>query len=163
MNLRRWARTLCWAVATLLQAETIVAQTGEWPQFAGPHRDYRADSTGLAASWPDAGPRRLWSRDLGEGWSSIAADAGRLYTMYRKGQQEVVISMEATTGKTLWEYAYDAPFVVAGREADLVKEYHLERGPGPISTPTIVGDLLFSVGATSWLHALEKKTGKVIW
>ena len=144
MRRPRWASTVCWFVVAWLTAATSGAQTGEWPQFAGPHRDYKADSTGLAATWPEVGPRRLWSRDLGEGWSAIAVDAGRLYTMYRRGEQDVVISMEAATGKTLWEYAYDAPFVVAGRDADFVKEYHLEQGPGPISTPTIAGDLLFT-------------------
>lgn len=83
--------------------------------------------------------------------------------MYRKGDQDVVIAMEAASGTTVWEYAYDAPFIVAGREADLVKEYHLERGPGPIATPLIVGDLVFAVGASGKFHSLDKRTGTVVW
>ncbi len=100
----------------------------EWPQFGGPHRNFTADSTGLAASWPESGPKKLWSRPLGEGYSGIAVDGGSLYTMYRKGDEEVAIALDAATGKTLWEYAYKAP---GGGMA-------LENGPGPHTTPLIV-------------------------
>ena len=60
-------------------------------------------------------------------------------------------------------YSYDAPFIVAGRDAEIVKEYHLENGTGPASTPLIVGDALFAVGPTGIFHSLNKKTGKVVW
>jgi outer membrane protein assembly factor BamB len=83
--------------------------------------------------------------------------------MYRKGDQDVVVALAAATGKTLWEYAYDAPFLIAGRDAEIVKEYHLENGTGPASTPLIVGDALFAVGPTGIFHHLNKKTGKVAW
>jgi outer membrane protein assembly factor BamB len=149
--------------AFLVSAATLAAQTPDWPQWGGPHRNFKSDVRGLAASWPDAGPRRLWSRDLGEGYSSIAAAGGALFTMYRKGERDVVISLDAATGKTLWQHEYDAPFVVAGREADIVKEYHLERGPGPMATPLVVGNLVFTVGATGKLHSLDRHTGRVVW
>lgn len=149
--------------AVLVAAGTVAAQSPEWPQWGGPHRDFTSDAKGLARSWPEAGPRRLWSRPLGEGYSSIVVDGRTLYTMYRNQGQDVVVALEAATGKTIWEYAYDAPFIVAGREADIVKEYHLDKGPGPMSTPLIVGDSLFAVGATGKFHALDKKTGRVMW
>jgi outer membrane protein assembly factor BamB len=38
-----------------------------------------------------------------------------------------------------------------------------EYGFGPHSTPLLVGDLLFTVGSIGKVHALDKKTGKVIW
>ncbi len=72
-------------------------------------------------------------------------DNGTLYTMYRKGEQDVVVALEAATGKTMWEHVYDAPFIVAGRDAEIVKEYHLENGTGPASTPLIVGDVRIPV------------------
>ena len=64
----------------------------------------------MAATWPAAGPRKLWSRDLGEGYSAIVAESGRLYTMYRlpasfwqfgKKDQEIVIAMDAATGRAV--------------------------------------------------------------
>ena len=130
------------------------AQSTDWAQWGGPHRDFKSDVTGLAASWPTSGPRRLWSRELGDGYSAIAIEAGRLYTMYRRGEQDVIVALEAATGKTLWEYRYDAPFT---------KEYVLEQGPGPRSMPLVVGNQVYAAGATGKFHCLDKHTGKVIW
>jgi outer membrane protein assembly factor BamB len=74
--------------------------------------------------------------------------------MYNQGEQEVVIALAADTGKTIWEYKYDAPSP-AGMD--------YEFGVGPHSTPLLVGGLLYTVGATGKLFALDKKTGKVAW
>src|SRR5215510_12327596 len=95
----------------------------EWPQWGGPTRDFKSPSRGLAASWPASGPKEIWSRPLGEGYSAISADGGVLYTQYRpvKGffssivskftgsHPEVVAAIDAATGQTLWEHVYDAP------------------------------------------------------
>ena len=90
------------AAVVLLLATTSADAGGSWTQWGGPNRDFVADSTGLAEQWPEAGPRELWSRDLGEGYSAILAEDDRLYTMYRADDQEVVICMNASDGKTIW-------------------------------------------------------------
>ncbi|MBA3256830.1 MAG: PQQ-binding-like beta-propeller repeat protein [Pyrinomonadaceae bacterium] len=125
----------------------------EWPQWGGPGRNFISNSKGLAASWPQTGPKQLWSRPLGEGHSAIVVDGNTLYTMYSQGEQEAVIALAANTGKTIWEHKYDAP--TAG--------INYEYGLGPHSTPLLVGDLLYTVGSIGKLHALDKKTGKVLW
>src|SRR5215212_1954808 len=99
----RVALLLCLACAAAPRAS---AQSLEWPQWGRARRDFKSDVKGLAASWPETGPRRLWSRELGEGYSAIAAQGGRLFTMYRRGGQEVAVALDAASGKTLWEYAY---------------------------------------------------------
>ena len=137
-----------------LTGSEAIAQSADWPQWGGPSRNFKSSVTGLPTSWPAAGPRKLWSRELGEGFSGIAVEAGRLFTMYRKGEQELAVAMDAATGKTLWEYSYDAPFS---------KEYDMSNGPGPHATPLIVGDLVFTAGATGKLHCLNKQTGKPAW
>lgn len=131
-----------------------------WPQWGGPHGDFKADSIGLADKWPDGGPKKMWSRDLGDGYSSIACDGKRLYTMYRPTDEEknktdeFVVALDPKSGKTIWEFKYDAPFV-EGMDTSF--------GRGPHSTPLIVGDRLFAVGATVKLHCLDKNTGSIIW
>ena len=142
---------LCLSVACVASA---AAQANDWPQWGGPQRNFVSGAKGLAAAWPEGGPRRLWSRELGEGYSAIAAEGERLYTMYRRGNQDVVVALDAATGKTVWEYAYDAPFSA---------EYSMENGPGPHATPTVVGERVFTAGPTGKLHALDKKTGKLLW
>ena len=125
----------------------------DWLQFGGPTRDFVSTSKGLAAAWPATGPKQLWSRPLGEGYSAILVNGNTLYTMYGQGQQEIVIALAADSGKTIWEHKYDAP------HAGMNYEY----GAGPHSTPLLVGDLLYTVGSIGKLLALDKKTGKVAW
>lgn len=129
------------------------ADLPEWPQFGGPHRNFIVDAAGLAAQWPAGGPKRLWSRALGEGYSGIAADHGTLYTMYRKGENETVIALDAATGKTRWEYSYAAP------EGNLA----LENGPGPHTTPLIFGDRVITIGIQARIQCFDKKTGELHW
>ncbi len=125
----------------------------EWSQWGGPNRNFTSTSKGLAATWPETGPRRLWSRPLGAGHSAVIASGSTLYTMYSEGEQESVIALAADTGKTIWEHKY------ASTHAGLDLEY----GAGPHSTPLLVGDLLFTVGSRGQVFALDKKTGKVAW
>jgi outer membrane protein assembly factor BamB len=137
----------CW----LVLSGGATAQS--WPQWGGPQRNFMVDAKGLAETWPAGGPKRLWSRELGEGHSSVIVEADRLYTMYSKGEQEFVVALDRATGKTIWEKGYAAP----------TTDMKLFTERGPHATPLIAGDLLITVGVTSKLHALEKQTGKVVW
>ena len=139
-------------VLFLLLFDCAQAQS-DWTQWGGPNRDFVINSKGLAATWPATGPKQLWSRPLGAGHSAILASGNTLYTTYGVDEQEVVIALAADTGKTIWEYKYATP------SAGMNYEY----GIGPHSTPLLVGDLLYSVGATGKLFALDKKTGRVAW
>ena len=136
----------------LLLLAPAMAQS-DWLQWGGPTRNFVSTAKGLAASWPEKGPRQLWSRPLGEGHSSIITSGNTLYTMYSQGEQEIVIALAADTGKTIWEHKYDAP--TAGM--------NYKEGLGPHSTPLLVGDRLFTIGAIGKFYALDKKTGKVLW
>ena len=94
--------------ATLFSAAGARAQG--WPQWGGPHRNFHADGRGLAATWPAEGPRRIWSRELGDGYSAISVEGERLYTLFRRGEQDVAVCLDAATGKTVWEHAAEARF-----------------------------------------------------
>ncbi|HTG94935.1 MAG TPA: PQQ-binding-like beta-propeller repeat protein [Pyrinomonadaceae bacterium] len=142
------------ALALFLTTMTASAQSSDWTQWGGPQRNFKSESKGLATTWPETGPRRLWQRELGEGYSAIVADRGMLFTMYRKGENEVVIALDAATGKTMWEYSYAAPFSA---------EYDMTNGPGPHATPLVTGNLVFSSGATGKLHCVDRKSGKLLW
>ncbi|MCY4658417.1 MAG: PQQ-like beta-propeller repeat protein [Acidobacteria bacterium] len=130
-----------------------------WRQLGGPHRNFRVDSAAVATAWGAGGPTRLWSRPLGEGYSSILADGDLLVTMYRRDDDEVIIALDAATGATRWEYAYAAPLVHNG----YFDVWLNSAGPGPYSTPLIAGDTVFAVGVDGRLHALDKRTGELRW
>src|SRR5262245_8512122 len=55
----------------------------DWLQWGGPQRDFITPVTGLASTWPAEGPKKLWSRPLGDGYSGIAVEGETLYTGYR--------------------------------------------------------------------------------
>jgi outer membrane protein assembly factor BamB len=156
----KWGGRTPWIVAAsaLVLALGWVAQAGEsagtWTQWGGDRQDFKADSKGLADSWPEDGPKKLWSRDLGEGYSAIVVEGDSLYTMYRADDKEIVVRLNAKTGETVWEHGYDhSP-----------AEGHVHQfGDGPRSTPLVVGDRLFTVGVAGKMHALDKKKGKVLW
>ncbi len=126
----------------------------QWTQWGGPGRDFSSDAKGIASQWPETGPKKIWSRELGEGYSSILADAGKLYTMYRKGDDELVVSMDAATGKTIWEHKYSAP-VPTGMETQF--------GKGPNATPTINNGRIYTLGVSGILHALDLSNGSLVW
>ncbi len=127
---------------------------GQWLQWGGPNQDFQADAHSLASHWPEEGPRKIWQRELGDGYSAILVDKGTLYTMYRADDQEVVIALDAKSGKTIWEYKYDA-----SPEEGHAKEF----GEGPRATPLIVGDRIFTIGVSGTMHCLNKNTGKPKW
>ncbi|MFH1747630.1 MAG: PQQ-binding-like beta-propeller repeat protein [Planctomycetota bacterium] len=148
-------RLFCWlVVASLLSVGSAGAADGEWSQWGGPKRDFTCTSSDLAASWPADGPHQVWSVPLGTGHSSIIVDGDTIYTMCRRGDQDAVVALDAQTGATHWETKYDAP-PTPGMQLDF--------GAGPHSTPLIVGDKLFTVGAMVHLHCLDKQTGKILW
>ena len=76
------------------------AAAADWPQWGGPDRNFRLPAGIKAPGWPAAGSKQLWARDLGDGYSSIVVSGNVLYTMYRKGSQDVVIPLDPATGKT---------------------------------------------------------------
>jgi outer membrane protein assembly factor BamB len=152
------------AIAAAMLAPPMVrgAATTDWLQWGGPGRNFMPESTGLASSWPSSGPRRLWTRALGEGHSAILAEGGRIYRMYRplamlsvvrRSQDEVVAALDAATGKTVWEFTYAAP----------TDGLDFSQGAGPHSTPLIAGNLIYATSTRKELFALDKATGKRVW
>lgn len=141
---------------TMVLALTVSSgvASAQWTQWGGPNQDFRAKSSGLANEWSEQGPKQLWGRDLGEGYSAILVDGERLYTMYRPDEQESVVCLDAKSGKTVWEYKYNAS----------PADGHVDQfGRGPRSTPLIVGDRIYTIGVSGTMHCLNKEDGKVYW
>jgi outer membrane protein assembly factor BamB len=143
------------AAAAPAFAQSATPRAGiAWTQWGGPHRNFQTEAAGLKDQWPAGGPKVLWKRPLGEGYSSPAVENNVLYTMYGKPREEVVVACDAATGKTLWEHATPITF-----RSDAA----LEQGNGPYSTPLIAGDRLFTTGVAGRLQSLDKRSGKPLW
>src|SRR5262249_11804793 len=128
--------------------------SGNWLQWGGPRRDFIVNSSRIASSWPSDGPRKLWSRSLGEGYAGIAVEGTTLYTAYRRESQEIIVAINTNTGKTIWEYAYDNPFQ---------SSYSENLSSGPRAMPQVIGDRLVTASATGKIHSIDKSNGRPVW
>ena len=140
----------------------VVAQAprsdDQWRLWGGAHRDFTSAATGLfprtGEKWLATPPKKIWQRPLGDGYSAIAVEDGVLYTGYRREGNDVIVALDANTGRQLWEYSYAAPFKNA---------YAAGVGPGPYSMPQVVGDRVITASGIGLVHSLEKKTGRPVW
>jgi outer membrane protein assembly factor BamB len=143
------AAMACW----LGLASGPAAQAADWLQWGGPTRDFRLPDAKVLA-WAESGPKTLWKRALGEGYSAIVAADETLYTMYREGEEEVIAALSAETGETRWAHRYAAP---------LPADATLDFGKGPNATPLIAGDKLVAIGFMGAVHCLNRADGSVAW
>jgi hypothetical protein len=71
-----WGTIRASICALSLALAGIHALVQGWPQWRGPHRDFKIESTGLKNRWAEGGPQRLWSRPLWQGHSDVIVDGG---------------------------------------------------------------------------------------
>ena len=124
---------------------------GDWPNFRGPNYDGVSIESDLKVAWKTDGPKKLWSAQVGIGFSAVSVHNGRLVTMGNENDMDTVVCLDATSGAPVWRHAY---------ASDLGPKYY-EGGPG--STPTIDGDRVYSLGKWGDFFCLDAASGEVIW
>lgn len=127
------------------------ARAGDWPQFRGPSRDATAEEKNLLGSWPAAGPREVWRRPIGAGYSAVSAVGKQLFTMAAEGEREWLLCLDAATGESLW-----STDVGPSQPSDL-------GDTGPRTTPLVDGDRVFGASSAGTLYALDSKNGAIVW
>ncbi|MDR0295143.1 MAG: PQQ-like beta-propeller repeat protein [Prevotellaceae bacterium] len=104
---------------------------------------------GLLTSWPTKGPQMLWHYDsLGEGHSSVAIDANKIY-------------ITGMTGNTGYLYVFD----MAGKllkKKDYGKEWD-ESYNGARGTVTISDSKLYIFTGTGFLICMDQNTLNILW
>jgi outer membrane protein assembly factor BamB len=124
----------------------------DWPRFLGPRGDNSSAETGLVDRWPTNGPKLLWEKEIGSGYSAPSVCGGRLVLHHRVGEEEVVEAFDAATGKPHWRYAYSSHF------AD-----PFGYNNGPRCTPLLSSNYCYTFGAEGRLLCLELKSGRLVW
>jgi outer membrane protein assembly factor BamB len=141
------------AATRWLAAGLVVAAVGaDWPGPLGPTRDGVSPERGLLASWPPKGPPRLWSREVGEGFSGPAVAGDALVLFHRVGGDEVVELLDAATGRGKWKFAYASPY-----------SDRFGRGDGPRATPLVSDGRVWTLGAGGVLTCLTLADGAKVW
>jgi len=122
----------------------------DWPQWRGPHRDAVSQETGLVDGWDEAGPKVLWRREGGEGFSSVSVSADRAYTLWDAQGKQFLVCLDVMAGKKLWT-----------RELGPAFEHHY--GNGPRSTPLVHDGVVYAIGTSGLVLAASKGTGETVW
>ena len=138
--------TLAWAPPT----------HGQWSQWGGPERNFAVETDVALEPWGELGPRLLWFRELGPGYSGIVVDGGKLVTMTRQGPDEVLVALSAADGGELWRHTYAAP-------TEGLRGVDSSYGDAPQATPMVYGGRVFGLGYTGVLSAVDATTGEALW
>jgi len=147
-------------IAFFATSSLRLAKAEDWPCWRGPRGDGISRETGLLKEWPADGLKQLWKADLSGGFSSVAVVDGRLFTQTKEKDQEVVVCLDASTGKDLWRYRYDCDY---GAHKSFTGGGMPASRTGPRSTPTVDGGRVYTLGATGILLCLEVKNGEKVW
>lgn len=134
-----------------VQAASSAEMNLSWSGFRGPLRDGHYRGGPILTQWPERGLELVWKQPIGGGYASFAAGEGLIYTIEQRREQEVVAAYDLITGREIWTHSYPALFQES------------MGGDGPRATPTYYDGVLYSLGATGELRALEARSGKVIW
>ena len=154
---RREAEAMLAAGRPVASADASAAQAGGegaapyWTDFRGPRRDGHYQERSLLMKWPSGGLTPIWKQPVGGGYASFVMAAGRAFTIEQRAQQEVVAAYDVETGLELWTNGWQARF----RES--------LGGDGPRATPTWSEGIVYALGATGELRALDDTAGRVMW
>ena len=130
-----------------LSACAFIAVAQEPTRWRGPEGNGIYPETGLMKSWPDSGPRIIWSYDgLGEGFSSPAFANNMIYVSGMVGTTGFVYAL-SQDGKLIWKKEYGEEFS--------------ESYPGSRTTPVIAGDLLYIYSGLGKLTCMTAASGDV--
>ncbi|MGQ9574937.1 MAG: outer membrane protein assembly factor BamB family protein [Thermoguttaceae bacterium] len=125
---------------------------GAWPGFRGPNRDGIAEpGVRLARFWPPAGPKVLWSVELGEGYAGAAVQDGRVYVFdydHAKGH-DALRCLSLADGKEIWRYSY--PMAVP-------RNHGMSR-----TVPAVAGGRVVGLGPRCHVVCLDASSGKLQW
>ncbi|MDD2707759.1 MAG: PQQ-binding-like beta-propeller repeat protein [Verrucomicrobiae bacterium] len=134
------------SLATLVQ----FLSAADWPRFLGPAANGFSPETGINADWKAKPPATLWTIPLGDnGFAGPSVAGGKLFIIDHQGKQDIVRCLELSSGKDVWQFAYDD----AGND-----NYGFAR-----ATPTVDGDKLYTISRQGKLHCLDTKTGQKSW
>ena len=128
------------------------AWAADWPQFLGPTRDGVAKDERVAASFPGDGPRVLWSKPVGRGFSGPVVSGGNLMLFQRVGDEALVECLDAATGKPKWAAKYPT-------------SYRDDFGfdDGPRGTPAVADGRVYTFGAEGMLACWNLADGAKVW
>jgi outer membrane protein assembly factor BamB len=140
------------SLLTIILALTFVGV--DWPQWRGPNRDGLVKTAVVPATWPKT-LTQDWKVTVGAGHASPVESNGKIYVFARQGEDEVLLSLDAATGKEIWRSSQPVAY-----EMHEAAQGH---GKGPKSTPVVSNGIVYTFGISGVLSAHDANTGKLKW
>ena len=137
---------------TLIIFSPTVAFSQDWPQWLGTKRDATVTGFKTPSTWPSE-LKQIWKVNVGFGDATPVLSHNRLYLNTRQGSDEVILCLDALTGKEIWKDQYSSEAVTGPASSH----------PGPRSTPAISDGKIVTFGATGILSCIEVASGKLLW
>ncbi len=127
------------------------SMAADWPGWRGLSHSGISSETGLNLVWKTNVPKIMWKASIGKGFSSFAVAQGRVYSIGNSDDVDTVYCLDAKTGKEIWHYSYPCPLDPKAFEG------------GPLSTPAVDGNRVYTLSKFGHCFCLDAKTGRVIW
>jgi len=134
-------------LVTLLIVVTSTSFSQEWPQWRGINRDSKVTGFKAPAAWP-AELKQAWKVSVGFGDATPALAGNKIYLNTRQADQEVILCLDAATGKELWKSQYPSTAVTGPSGSH----------PGPRSTPAVANGKVITFGASAIVSCLDANT-----
>ncbi|MBI5388120.1 MAG: PQQ-binding-like beta-propeller repeat protein [Verrucomicrobia bacterium] len=135
----------------------------DWPQYRGPNQDGISPES-ISAKWPASGPNVVWKSPTRNGFSSFAVSDGKAFTQVLHegdgGLREVVVALDAGTGKELWFGDVGPGKYDSGGDSGAPDN---KGGDGPRSTPTVSAGKVYTYNQHLLLNCFDAQTGKLVW
>jgi outer membrane protein assembly factor BamB len=146
----RTARLACFALSTGIVCMTLTASAADWPHWRGPNYDGISPEKGFATTWKEA-PKTLWEKPIGAAFSTFACVGDKVYTCGTKDKKQVLYCLNAQTGDTVWEKAFE----------DERKDR--QGGDGTRGTPTVDAGKVYIVGGHGRVLCADAAKGDEVW
>jgi outer membrane protein assembly factor BamB len=144
-------RKICLILSVLAACQAADCLAGDWPQILGPHRNGQADGEQLAV-WPTAGPRQLWSREVGQGFAGVAIVGQRTVLFHRIENELVAEGLDTNSGKPLWKTTFETNY-----------RGSISPDAGPRCVPLVHEGYVYLFGPGGELACVTLDAGKKVW
>ncbi|HXD30506.1 MAG TPA: PQQ-binding-like beta-propeller repeat protein [Pyrinomonadaceae bacterium] len=142
------------SLVTILGSILAQPTVADWPQWRGPNRDAKVVDAKLPNTWPKT-LKEEWKVPVGIGHASPVVVAGKIYVFARQGDEEVLMSLNAATGKEIWRSSQPIEYKMHPAATG--------HGKGPKSTPVVNKANVYTFGISGVLSCHDAATGKVKW
>src|SRR4029078_1083264 len=126
----------------------------DYTQWRGQGRDGSASACPEPKVWPEALSQK-WRNEVGLGYATPLVVGDRLYVFSRRGDNDVMSALDASTGKMILDTGSPVSFTMNTGAA--------RHGQGPKSAPAYADGKLFAIGMTGVISAYDARTGKQVW